>query len=97
MIATDVDLMFFKRKCFEFGLERLCDFYVCSAHCSASSLGAPETARRQMQTMWEGGQQLGNYLMFACYNLCCWGFPRFIEWYSELTILIDIVIFILLI
>lgn len=27
---------------------------VCSAHCGASSLGTSETARRQMQTMWEG-------------------------------------------
>lgn len=32
MIATDVDLMFFKSKCFEFGLEkeRLCDFFMCA-------------------------------------------------------------------
>lgn len=39
------------------GLENdhFCYFHVRSAHCSASSLGASETTRRQMQTMWEGG------------------------------------------
>lgn len=80
----DVDLMFLKVN--SLGVEKgaFMWFFVCSAHCSASSLGAPETARRQMQTMREGRKQLGNNLMFACYNLCYWGFPKFIELYSYL-------------